>query len=137
LLFDQRCQDIVDGFHGSEASTGFDSTPAVLVPGTVAAMVAAFFTAFFQFTAIAVVTAIPVLVLARRTHRPTGRRFLIGAGACGLICGILGATSKRLVDQCLAAGNPTCVDYGTTGMQVLTVAGYALVALLGAYRLWR
>ena len=100
-------------------------------------MVLTFLFAFALFTAIMVVTALPVILLSRHRNPVRARRFLVGAVAAGLVCGVLAATSEKLVDDCVAAGNPTCVDYGGTGMQAMIAVGYAAVALVRGYQLWR
>jgi hypothetical protein len=100
-------------------------------------MALAFLGAFVLFTAIMVVAALPVVLLSRRTNPARARRFLTAALVSGLVCGVLATTSEKLVDDCIAAGNPSCLDYGAAGMQLMIVIGYAAIALISGFRLWR
>ena len=99
---------------------------------------ATFAVAFVLFTGALLVISVPVVFLARRRGRSkTARRFLIAAGAVGLICAIVSAGSERLEGQCQTAGNPNCYDFGGTGLQFLLVAGYIISALTKALALRR
>ena len=94
--------------------------------------------AFFQFGIAALVLGTPLFLMARRKGRPELlRKFVIGAAGIGLFCGLVAAGSERLVNQCDAAGNPTCIDYGGAGFQVFALFGYALVAFGSALALRR
>jgi TM2 domain-containing membrane protein YozV len=85
--------------------------------------------AFFQFGVAALVLGIPLFLMAHRKGRPEVlRKFFVGAAGIGLFCGLVAAGSERLLNQCDAAGNPTCIDYGGAGFQVFALIGYALVA---------
>ena len=86
------------------------------------------------YTAIMLIFSGPVLFVARQRELPKmARRFLIAAGVCGLICGVLSAGSERLVNQCEAAGNLSCVDSGSSGFQLMIVAGYLGTSLVRSY----
>jgi hypothetical protein len=50
---------------------------------------------------------------------------------------VVAASSARLVNQCEAAGNPDCLDFGSTGIQMLFLGGYGLAVLLTAYLIQR
>jgi hypothetical protein len=45
--------------------------------------------------------------------------------------------SERQVAQCEAAGNPSCVDYGTSGLQLVLVFFFVVGAWWSAYSIWR
>ena len=78
----------------------------------------------------------PLFVAARREGRSRLiRQFVIGAVVVGAFCGVLAASSAKLVSDCEKAGNPDCVDYGSTGMQLFGVVAYTLTAWIKAYRL--
>lgn len=82
----------------------------------------------------------PVVVLAMRhmhNQRATIRNFVIAAAAIALLCGAIAASSERLVNQCVAVGNTRCFDRGAGGMQAMFVGGYAIVAAIRSYSLWR
>lgn len=97
-----------------------------------------FLEALLVYGGILAIVSIPAIVLARRKGRAAlGRNFGIAAGAIGLVCAFLAWTSKVLVDQCNAAGNTACVDYGGRGFQIMLVAGYGVVALWTAISLAR
>jgi hypothetical protein len=100
-------------------------------------MASAFLGAFVPLTSIMVLAALPVVFFSRRTNPAKARRFLIAAAVAGLSCGVLAATSKKLVDDCLAAGNTSCLDFGATGLQAMIVIGYAATALISGFLLWR
>lgn len=97
-----------------------------------------FLTSLLLFGGLALILGSPVLILARRLGRDrTWRQFLIAGIAVGVVCATLAFSSASLVDQCLAAGNPTCADYGATGLQLLFVGGYVAFAWLTAYMMAR
>ncbi|MCP3989213.1 MAG: hypothetical protein GY724_09070 [Actinomycetia bacterium] len=82
--------------------------------------------------------SVPAVIVALRLERSeVARRFLIAAPICGLICGLISATSSRLVDQCESAGNTQCLDAGWTGLLVLVLGGYLGISLLSAYVVFR
>jgi hypothetical protein len=62
---------------------------------------------------------------------------LVAAAVVSVLCALVAAGSERLVDQCEAAGNLDCVDFGGTGLQLLFVAGYGVPALVRAFLLAR
>jgi hypothetical protein len=100
--------------------------------------VAAFFGSFFISIGILLVFSIPTFYLAwRKGRNKTIRRFLITAGATALFTAAISASSGRLVDQCRAAGNFDCVDYGSSGLQLLFIVGYIIVSVVKAVLLFR
>ncbi len=95
---------------------------------------ATFFVALLLFTGILLVLGSPVFVVAqRRDRKETARGFLIASGIVGLLCAIIAVGSERLVSQCEAAGNPSCLDSGAKGLQLVLVGGYVLAAWVIAY----
>ena len=99
--------------------------------------VAEFLGSFALSTALMLLAALPLILLTRRRQPEKGRRFVLGAFVAGFLCGVITATSDEFVARCRAAGNPQCVDYGSSGMFWMIVGGYAVVALLNAYLVWR
>lgn len=90
---------------------------------------ATFFRALVLLTGLMLLLAVPLFLVTRRTgRRATARRFLIAAVILGVFCAGLSASSERLVNQCRAAGNPTCLDFGASGLQTLLIAGYAIMS---------
>jgi hypothetical protein len=97
-----------------------------------------FLLALLLHTAAAVVLWLPLAWIGRRRRRMgTVRRYLVGAAATGLVCAVVAASSERLVNQCEAAGNPDCLDFGSTGIQIIFLGGYGLAVLLTAYLIHR
>lgn len=87
---------------------------------------------------ILLIVSIPIVVVARRKGRAAlVRRFGIAAAVVGLVCAVLAWTSRVLVDQCVEAGNTSCVDYGGRGFQVTLVTVYAAAAIWTAISLAR
>ncbi len=94
---------------------------------------AMFFAAFFFFTGLMLAFSIPLFVVARRKGRPkTTRRFLIAAGVIGLITALVSAGSEILTSRCEAVGNFSCLDFGSTGLQVIFIAGYVISSWIAA-----
>ncbi len=87
------------------------------------------------FTGVAGALAVPLIVAAHRRGR--GRiitRFAVAAAAIGFLNGMLAANSERLVDQCRQAiVRGECIDYGTTGFQIVLLVGFGFAALVQAY----
>lgn len=95
-----------------------------------------FFVASVGFTALSLVLGLPLFLVAHRQEQhQLIRQFFMGAVVVGVICGVLDASSQRLVDDCERAGNPQCFDYGSTGLQSIAVAAYATIAWIKAYLL--
>ena len=93
---------------------------------------------FSIFAGILLVASVPVLIIAWQGGlSETIRRFLIAAGVIGSVLAMISASSERLVNQCKAAGNPSCIDYGATGFQLLVVIGFVLTAAVKAFILYR
>lgn len=91
---------------------------------------ATFLRALLLFTGILLVLGAPVIVVAWRKGRHLmARRFLIAAGSVGILCAIISTTSEKLVSQCEAAGNTSCLDSGARGFQVLAVSIFAVGAI--------
>lgn len=87
--------------------------------------------------AVLVGLGLPLWIVAwRRRRRDTIRNFGIGAVVVAALVGIVEITSDRAVEECLAAGNPDCLDSGSAGMQLVMVAFYALVNWFVAYKIW-
>ena len=82
-----------------------------------------------------VACSLPAVVMARRRpyHRSAGRKFLLAGLACGLFCGLVVASSDRLIEQCEAEGNTQCFDSGATGLVTLIVVGFLATSLVRAY----
>ena len=97
-----------------------------------------FLIAFVGYTAAGAVLWIPLAVVGRRKRRTRAvNRYLVGAAAMGMICAVIAASSERLVNQCRDAGNPTCYDFGATGLQLLFLGGYGFAVLLMAWLIHR
>ncbi len=97
-----------------------------------------FLLALVVFTAVLLVAAVPVLVLARKHGlRTTTRRFLIAIGAIGMLSAVISAGSERLVDKCKGGGSANCVDPGAAGFQALLVAGFVVTALFRAVSIYQ
>ena len=95
-----------------------------------------FLSTTIAYTALVLVLGFPLFLTARRQQRTRLiRQFVIGAVTVGVFCGVMGATSAKLVSDCEKAGNPDCIDYGSTGLQVFSVGVYAAVAWIKAYLL--
>jgi hypothetical protein len=95
--------------------------------------VAVFFSAFFFFTGVMLALGIPLFVVARRKGRTkTTRRFLIAAGVIGLFTALVSAGSESLESRCEAVGNFNCLDFGSTGLQFIFIAGYAISSWIAA-----
>lgn len=81
---------------------------------------------------------LPIAILApRHGNTETPRRFLIAAGVLTLLSASIVTTREQLVSQCEAVGNTACWDYGGTGLLLLLVGPYAVVALIRAFYLYR
>ena len=92
------------------------------------------------FSGLLLIVAVPVIFVARRREKSsTIRNFIVGAAATGTVLAIIKFTSDRAVQQCLDAGNSDtqCVDFGSTGMAVLFIGGYVVIALGRAWVLSR
>ena len=100
-------------------------------------MASSFLGSFALSTALMLLAALPLILLTRQRQPEKGRRFTAGAVVAGFFCGVIAATSDQFVERCRAAGNPQCIDYGSSGMLWMIVGGYAFVALLNAYLVWR
>jgi len=90
--------------------------------------VATFFVALLLATAALVISGSPVFVVAmRKGRRQTVRKFFVAATAIGVFVAAVTAGSARLEDQCRAAGNPTCLDYGFEGFLLVIAFGWVIV----------
>ncbi len=97
-----------------------------------------FLIAFLIFTGVALALWIPLAVIGRRKGRhKTVTRYVYGAIGTGVVCALVASSSERLVDQCEVAGNPTCIDFGATGIQMLLLGGYGFAVLLNAFLVYR
>ena len=97
-----------------------------------------FLVAFLFFAGILLVASVPVFIVAwQRGLTATIRKFLIAAGVTGSVLAVISASSERLVNQCKAAGNLSCLDYGATGFQILVVIGFVFTAAVKAFIVYR
>ena len=88
-----------------------------------------FWSAVFLAPLILVVLASPLFFMARKKRRTdTIRSFAIGGAVVVAFVAGLAHVSKVQVDQCFEAGNPNCVDAGTSGLQLLIMGGYVVAA---------
>ena len=93
-----------------------------------------FWSAVFLAPLILIVLASPLFYMARKKRRfDTIRSFAIGGAVVVALVAGLAQVSKVQVDQCLEAGNPNCVDAGTSGLQILIMGGYVIAAWWVAY----
>lgn len=79
--------------------------------------------------------SLPTVVVAGRDsyYRVTARKFLLAALAAGLVCGLVVASSNRLVEQCRNAGNTQCFDSGATGLVTLVIIAFLATSVVRAY----
>lgn len=90
--------------------------------------------AFIRATALMLALAFPLfLTTYRRNLTQTTRRFLLSAAGIGTVIGFLAFSSERIVQQCEAAGNSACVDFGAPGLVLLAIVGYVTVAWARAW----
>ncbi len=87
------------------------------------------------YVAILLVCSAPAVVVAQRNpyFGTVGRKFLLAALACGLVCGLVVASSKQLVKQCESGGNTQCHDSGATGLVTIVIGGFAITSAVRAY----
>ena len=99
---------------------------------------ATFLGSWLFYTALLLLSATPVAVVARRKGRSDrAKRFLWTALGLGLMCGLLAVSSERSVSRCEAVGNTVCLDFGTAGMQFLLVTLYLISVVIGIVVLTR
>lgn len=85
-------------------------------------------------SAVLLVFSAPLIIAARRHGRTADiRKYLIAGAIVAVISSIIAFSSERLVEQCLAAGNMSCNDFGSAGFRFLLMGGYAAFALIEAY----
>jgi hypothetical protein len=97
-----------------------------------------FVVALVGYSAILLLLGFPVVVIARRRRRPdTAKKFVVAALVIGLILAVVSAGSAHLVARCESAGNTSCNDYGSTGLQVLAVIGFGIASWWTAVILYR
>lgn len=89
------------------------------------------------YTALSAAFVIPLWIVGRDSHPDDIRKFLVAAVIVGAVVAVLASTSQRLTEQCLAARNQNCIDFGSAGMQTTVFAGFGFVALVRAYLVWR
>ena len=100
-------------------------------------VVATFFGSFFISTGILLVFSTPVFYVAwRKESYKTIRRFLIAAGATGLLTAVITANSESLVAQCQGADYLNCFDIGSAGIQLLFMVGYIITSWVKAVTLF-
>lgn len=100
--------------------------------------VTTFLVALGLFTVLVGILTIPLIVVTRRRERQeTVRKFLFTGAAVAISCAMISATSERLVRQCEEAGNPTCVDFGASGIQFVLVAGYGIAVAIATLNIHR
>jgi hypothetical protein len=100
--------------------------------------VVTFFSSTVLILAVLLVASGPLFYLSweRRNTRKI-RNFLIGAAGVAIVCGFLSFSSKQLIAKCHDAGNTSCFDPGSTGMQAVFVVGYLIVAWVTTGLLYR
>jgi hypothetical protein len=97
-----------------------------------------FATTLLIFLALLAALGTPLWIVATRDRRTTTvRNFAIGATLVAVLCALMAQISERQVAQCEAAGNPSCVDYGTSGLQLVLVFFFVVGAWWSAYSIWR
>lgn len=85
-----------------------------------------------------VLLSAPLFVLAwQRERLITARNFLATAGVIALFAGFMVHNSERQIEQCRAAGNPSCWDSGTAGLMIVFIGTYAVVSWVVAWNIWR
>ena len=90
------------------------------------------------FASLFAAASAPVAIAAwRKGHHTTLRKFTWGASGLAVVCAVISTTSQSLQARCMAAGNPTCNDYGSAGMVVLIVGVYVAVALIKTIQMVR
>ncbi|MEL6980898.1 MAG: hypothetical protein AAFO29_00585 [Actinomycetota bacterium] len=96
-----------------------------------------FLTTVLLYLGILLACSLPVVLVARRDdyHRGVGRKFVLAGLGAGLGCGLVVASSNRLVQQCEEAGNSQCFDAGATGLVTVVIAGFVIVSVIRAYLL--
>lgn len=87
---------------------------------------------------ILLVFSTPLILVARRSGRSAQIRVYLIAGAIVVvISSMISVSSDLLVEQCFAAGNMSCNDYGSAGFRMLLMGGYSAFALIEAYLIAR
>jgi len=82
--------------------------------------------------------SIPLILVARRNGRNADiRKYLIAGAIVAVFSSVIAFSSEQLVEQCYAAGNMSCNDFGSAGFRFLLMAGYAAFALIEAYLIAR
>jgi hypothetical protein len=100
--------------------------------------VTTFFTTTLAVTGLLGLLGLPLwFVLWRRDRLADSRNFLIAAVVVGVACGLIAANGERQLQQCLDAGNPGCVDPGSSGLQLVLVFGYTITVWVMAFVTWR
>ena len=94
-----------------------------------------FLTTLSIYIGILLACSLPAVVVAMRDpyHRAVGRKFLVAALGCGAACGLVVATSDRLVEQCREEGNSRCFDAGATGLVALIILAFLGTSVVRAY----
>jgi len=94
-----------------------------------------FFTTVLMYVAVLLVCSVPAVVVAKRNpyFGTVGRKFLLAALACGLVCGLVVASSQQLIEQCRSEGNTQCHDSGATGLVTIIIGGFAITSVVRAY----
>jgi len=96
-----------------------------------------FLLATLLYGGIFLLLTLPIAILApRKGYSETPRRFLIAAVILTFLSASIVTTREQLVSQCEAVGNTACWDYGGTGLLLLLVGPYAVVALARAFYIY-
>ncbi len=87
------------------------------------------------YVGVLLVCSVPAVIVAQRNpyFGNVGRKFVLAALACGLVCGLVVASSNELIDQCKAQGNTQCHDSGATGLVTIVIGGFAVTSVVRAY----
>ncbi len=97
-----------------------------------------------RFATVAIIYGFGMLLLAlplryialRHGREDSWRKAIITATVIAITLAVVDATSRRAVAQCWAAGNPTCVDSGSAGIQLLFAGGFVAWSWIIAYLIY-
>lgn len=94
-----------------------------------------FLTTVLLYVGVLLLCSLPAVVVAHRNpyFGRVGRKFLLAALACGLVCGLVVASSRQLTEQCRSEGNTQCHDSGAIGLVTLIILGFAGTSVVRAY----
>ena len=97
-------------------------------------MFGGFWATVFLAPVVTFALASPLFYIARkRGRRDTIRSFAIGGAAVVIFIATLAYVSEIQVEQCLEAGNPSCLDSGTPGLQLVILGAYVVASWWSAW----